>query len=211
LGTLRISISQFVPRAQRGEPLRVGRPAGQHGGILKILSRQTSSPSKSRHSPSARAIDKVLPHGDVNVDRPRLKYDAQPLQGGRRLAPDIVPNNANRSRPHGVEARDQRKERRLSRAVQPQQDGKRPIRDRKANSIGGASRPVSMTNLLDLERGHSIFAYCESIATPHGSLPTCTDLITLSDATSTNETSLERPLATTRYFSSGVKSPCQTR
>src|SRR5271155_198972 len=48
-------------------------------------------------------------------------------------------------------------------------------------------------------------------ATPHGNSPTWIDLMTFCFATSITETSLETPFATTRYFSSGVKSPCQTR
>src|ERR1700721_533057 len=48
-------------------------------------------------------------------------------------------------------------------------------------------------------------------ATPQGSSDLWIDLMTFCFATSITETSLDTPLATTRYFSSGVKSPCQTR
>lgn len=48
-------------------------------------------------------------------------------------------------------------------------------------------------------------------ATPQGSSPTWMDLITFCAATSITETSFDTPLATTRYFSSGVNAPCQTR
>src|ERR1700753_1556049 len=50
-----------------------------------------------------------------------------------------------------------------------------------------------------------------AIVMPQGSSPTWMDLITFCAATSMTETSLETPLVTSRYFSSGVNAMCQTR
>src|SRR5260370_29690593 len=46
---------------------------------------------------------------------------------------------------------------------------------------------------------------------PQGSSPTWIVLITFCADTSITETSLETPLVTSRYFSSGVNAMCQTR
>src|SRR5207248_3332780 len=50
-----------------------------------------------------------------------------------------------------------------------------------------------------------------AIVMPQGSSPTWIVLITFWAATSITETSLEIPLVTSRYFSSGVNAMCQTR
>src|SRR5712675_3053385 len=50
-----------------------------------------------------------------------------------------------------------------------------------------------------------------AIVMPHGSSPTWMVLITFCADTSMTETSLETPLVTSRYFSSGVNAMCQTR
>src|SRR5215813_1833523 len=49
------------------------------------------------------------------------------------------------------------------------------------------------------------------IVTPQGSSPTWIVLMTFCAGTSITETSLETPLVTSRYFSSGVNAICQTR
>src|SRR6476661_3769726 len=50
-----------------------------------------------------------------------------------------------------------------------------------------------------------------AIVMPQGSSPTWIVLITFCAATSITETSLDTPLVTSRYFSSGVNAMCQTR
>src|SRR4051812_18620589 len=50
-----------------------------------------------------------------------------------------------------------------------------------------------------------------AIVMPQGSSPTWIVLITFCAATSMTDTSLDTPLVTSRYFSSGVNAMCQTR
>src|SRR5216683_1145644 len=50
-----------------------------------------------------------------------------------------------------------------------------------------------------------------AIVMPQGSSPTWMVLITFCATTSMIETSLDTPLVTSRYFSSGVNAMCQTR
>src|SRR4029077_11331962 len=61
-----------------------------------------------------------------------------------------------------------------------------------------------------VNRGHGL-ASGFAIVMPQGSSPTWMVLITFCAATSMTETSLETPLVTNRYFSSGVNAICQTR
>src|SRR3984893_16426761 len=70
------------------------------------------------------------------------------------------------------------------------------------------SRPREAADLIGLRRARLQFG---PKAIPQGNSPTWIDLITRNDATSMTEMSFETPLATSKYFSSGVKAPCQTR
>src|SRR6202012_1351500 len=93
--------------------------------------------------------------------------------------------------------------------------------DRQSPGVDGqqmdlrVSRPREAKDLIqgtDLPRGIALQLFqFRPNATPQGNSPTWIDLMTFCAATSITETSLETPLATSRYFSSGVKAPCQTR
>src|SRR5262245_31358630 len=56
-----------------------------------------------------------------------------------------------------------------------------------------------------------VCGYCCEMATPHGSSPTGTLLITRKVATSMTDTSFDTPLVTNKSFSSGVNAICHTR
>src|SRR6185295_2628288 len=78
--------------------------------------------------------------------------------------------------------------------------------DRQCRNSRGSQAAVGGSGRVGVERGHGW-----ANAMPQGSSPTWMVLITFCAATSMTETSLETPLVTSRYFSSGVKAMCQTR
>jgi hypothetical protein len=64
-----------------------------------------------------------------------------------------MPENADSTRPYRIEAGDQRKQRRLSGAIQPQQDGKRRLSDRQTDIMQCNPRTIAMADAVDLKCG----------------------------------------------------------
>ena len=97
-------------------------------------------------------IHQVLPHRNVDVERARLKDDAELAQGRAGFVRDIVAENADLARSDRIEARDQRKQRRLSGAVQSQQHGERRLPNGQAHIVQRDPRAIAMADAIDLKR-----------------------------------------------------------
>src|SRR4051794_10615252 len=126
--------------------------------------------------------------------------------------------------------RHQGEQRALAGAVEAKQRRKARRRDAEIDVDQGAAIAVGMADAADRKRrrlgrirpGVNVrrgsintgLVRCRhgcAIAIPQGSSPTWIVLITFCAATSMTETSLDTPLVTSRYFSSGVNAICQTR
>src|SRR5439155_13635611 len=121
-------------------------------------------------------------------------------------------------------------QRALAGAIEAEQRRKTCRRHREVDVDQGAPCAVGMADAVDRQRRHPGGiaterrirrdlagglcvgrGHCGAIGMPQGRSPTWMVLITFCADTSITETSLETPLVTSRYFSSGVKAMCQTR
>src|SRR3569833_2327754 len=129
---------------------------------------------------------------------------------------------------HADQPRDQRKQRALARTIETEERGEAGGPFLEGDIIERASRAIGMADASDrqgrhgggftlrgrmllIEGGRVGHRHGCAIVMPQGSSPTWMVLITFCAATSMTETSLETPLVTSRYFSSGGNAMCQTR
>src|SRR5216683_2029748 len=163
---------------------------------------------------------------DVEADR-RLVKQQQRFAG---LKADVVAEDTDASGLDAEQPRNQREQRALAGAVEAKQRREACRRDGEVDVDEGASDAIGMADAIDRQRGHfgrtaaavtvrrSLSGEGRvgcghgcAIAMPQGSSPTWIVLITFCATTSMIETSLDTPLVTSRYFSSGVNAMCQTR
>src|SRR5262245_36592062 len=171
-------------------------------------------------------VGQVLDHRQIEIERAGLEHHADQAQRLARRAFDVVPEDADATALHAVEAGHQREQRALARAVEAEQHREGRGRDRKAHVVERLAGAIEVADAFDRDGGrlggaHSMHheprrrlgndLHRWEIATPHGSSPTWIDLITLRLATSMTETSFDTPLVVRRYFSSGVNAICHTR
>src|SRR3978361_2039107 len=138
--------------------------------------------------------------------------------------------NADAPRLDSEQPRYQREQGALAGAVKTEQRRQACRLNREVNVDEGAPGTIAMAEAFDRQRGHlrtcvpgtgirtcPVSGRCVgcrhgcAIVMPQGSSPTWIVLITFCAATSITETSLDTPLVTSRYFSSGVNAMCQTR
>jgi hypothetical protein len=68
-------------------------------------------------------VGQILDHGEIEIERALLEYDADHAQGFARRMSDVTAENPNMTALDGVEARDQREQCALSGSVEAEQDG----------------------------------------------------------------------------------------
>src|SRR6476661_10182154 len=138
--------------------------------------------------------------------------------------------NADATGLNSEQPRHQREQGALAGAVEAEQGGETCRRNREVDVDKGAPGAIAMAEAVDRQRGHrgsgvsrmDIRRYRASdwcvhgrhggaTVMPQGNSPTWIVLITFCAATSITETSLDTPLVTSRYLSSGVNAMCQTR
>src|SRR5262249_54644958 len=71
----------------------------------------------------------ILDHGEIEVERALLEYDAGHAQSLARRMSDVAAENPDMTALDGVEARDQREQRTLSSSVEAEQNGEGRWRD----------------------------------------------------------------------------------
>src|SRR5262249_14574668 len=176
-----------------------------------------------------RVIEQILFQREIEIERARLEHDAEQPQRLARCAADVVSENADASALDSEQAGDEGEQRTLAGAVEAEQRREARRRDRETDIDQGAPRTIGMVDALDGQCGHAARVLpgralgadaaggyridrCHGcIVMPQGSSPTWMVLITFCATTSITETSLDTPLVTSKYFSSGVKAMCQTR
>ena len=204
------------------------------GAVGELDAREHSSARCARVAPADAVqrgvIEQVLHHREIEVERARLEHDAHQPQRLARLAADVMAEDADVAGLDAEQPRDQREQRALAGAVQAEQRGEARRRHGEVDIDQGAARAVGMADAADRQRRRArrcpaglkrpaasgdrmLCVWCRhgDIVTPQGSSPTWIVLMTFCAATSITETSLETPLVTSRYFSSGVNAMCQTR
>src|SRR5712664_1816056 len=203
------------------------------GAVGKADARQHFTGAQARLAPidavQGGVIQQVLRDREIEVERARLEHHAQQPQRFAGLTADVVAEDADASGLDTEQPRDQREQRALAGAVEAKQRREACRRDGEVDVDEGASGAIGMADAVDRQRGHfrriaaatvrlslagdgrlSCGHGC-AIAMPQGSSPTWIVLITFCATTSMIETSLDTPLVTSRYFSSGVNAMCQTR
>ena len=171
-------------------------------------------------------IQQILHDREIEIERARLEHHAQQAQRLAGLARHAMAEHVDRAVSRVVEPRDQREQRGLAGAVQPEQRGEARLRHRQADVLQRLARPIGVADAAHGERRHGRRgigrgarrrigdgggAHFGDTTTPQGSRPTWIDFTTSSEATSITEMSLESPLVVSRYFWSGVNAICQTR
>src|ERR1043166_9450314 len=186
---------------------------------------RTSPCLARRNAVQGRVEHQVLRDREIEIEGAGLEHDAEYAQCSAGLGTHVVTENADRAVAGGKQARDEREQRGLAGAIEPEQHGKARRGDRKRDLVERLPAPVEMAHagyrkrrrarLASVHHGrapeHGRLSHRSLIATPHGSSPTWMVLITLRAATSITDTSLVRPLVAKRYFSSGVNAMCHTR
>ena len=173
-------------------------------------------------------IEQVLHDREIEIERARLEHHAEQPQRLAGRASDVVTEDGDAAALDSEQPRHQREQGALAGAVEAEQGGEARGRHGEIDVDQGAARAIGMADACDRERrrgrglrplgsvgnmGDRMWISCRhgDIVTPQGSSPTWMVLITFCAATSITETSLETPLVTSRYFSSGVNAMCQTR
>src|SRR5258706_14850626 len=175
-------------------------------------------------------IQQVLRDREIEVERARLEHHATEPVRFAGLKADVVAEDADASGLDAEQPRHQREQRAFAGTVEAKQRREACRRDGEIDVDQGASSAIGMTDTIDRQRRH--FGQIAAAATvgrglagngrvscghgcaivmPQGNSPTWTVLITFCAATSMIEASLDTPLFTSRYFSSGVNAMCQTR
>ena len=204
------------------------------GAVGKADAREHFTGAQARLAPidavQGSMIQQVLRDREIEVERARLEHHAQQPQRFAGFDADVVAEDADASGLDAEQPRDQREQRALAGAVEAKQRREACRRDGEVDVDEGASHAIGMADAIDRQRGHFGRTAAAvtvrrspsgegrvgcghgcAIAMPQGSSPTWIVLITFCATTSMIETSLDTPLVTSRYFSSGVNAMCQTR
>ena len=80
--------------------------------------------SRRRDAVQGGVIEQVLRHREIEIERARLEHDAEQPQRFARRAADVMAEDADAAGLDAEQPRDQREQRALSGAVQPEQRGK---------------------------------------------------------------------------------------
>src|SRR6266481_5125093 len=204
------------------------------GAVGKADARQHFTGAQARLAPidavQGSMIQQILRDREIEVERARLEHHAQQPQRFAGLKADVVAEDTDASGLDAEQPRDQREQGAFASAVEAKQRREACRRDGEVDVDEGASDAIGMADAIDRQRGH--FGRTAAAATvrrgragegrvgrghgcaiamPQGSSPTWIVLITFCATTSIIETSLDTPLVTSRYFSSGVNAMCQTR
>src|SRR5947209_9915473 len=162
-------------------------------------------------------VGEILDYREIEIERARLKHDAELTQRGARLALDVMIKDGDPTGAERVKPRHEREQRALARPIETEQrdeargpHGECHILQRLASAIRVA-QPLHRQRRSIERRGAIHPRHSREMVMPHGNSPTWIVLITRSEATSMTDTSFERPFVLSRYFSSGVNAMCQTR
>jgi hypothetical protein len=112
----------------------------------------TLAPEPGGQPVEAGVIGEVLADGKLQVERARLEHDAEPAQRLGRLAADVIAEHGDAAGATVVEPGDQRKQRRLARAVQAEQGAEAPLPDAEAHIVKGPARAEGMRDMRHAER-----------------------------------------------------------
>src|SRR6185312_15608656 len=193
------------------------------GAVGKTDAREQLEAATARIAPSdavqGSMVEQVLLDREIEVECARLEHHAHHSQRCARFAADVVAENADLSCLDSEQARHEREQRALARAVKAEQGGEACRRHRKADVYQRSPWAVGMVDANDRQgrhfgglslrigvrqprcgAGRICHRHRGDIATPHGSSPTWIVLITFCAATSITETSLDTPLVASRYF-----------
>src|ERR1700730_10405086 len=153
-----------------------------------------------------RMIGKVLHDRQIEVEPPRVKYDAEPAKRFGRGTVHIEAKNSNGASLCREQAGYQAKQRAFAGAVEAEKDAETALGDAEADILQSLALAVAMARADDLQRrgraGAAIAfgflvrrrrTHSRAIATPQGNEPTAIDLSTLRLVTSMTETSFETP------------------
>jgi hypothetical protein len=108
-------------------------------------------------------VGQVLVDGEIEVERARLEYYAQPPQRFAGGTANIVAEDADRAVARVVEVADQGEQRRLAGSVEAEKHGESSGRDREGNVVERPLRTVGMADRGDIESRHAV----RSPACPH--------------------------------------------
>src|SRR5215831_2283890 len=94
-------------------------------------------------------VGQILNHGEIEVERALLEYDADHAQSLARRMCDVAAENPDMTALDGVEARDQREQCALSSSVEAEQNGEGGWRDGEGHVVERLTPAVAMAHALD--------------------------------------------------------------
>src|SRR5215467_13610927 len=98
-------------------------------------------------------VGQILDHGEIEVERALLEYDADHAQSLARRMSDIAAENPDMTALDGVEARDQREQCALSGSVEAEQNGEGGWRDGEGHLVERLTPAVAMAHAFDGDGG----------------------------------------------------------
>src|SRR5262245_32129284 len=98
-------------------------------------------------------VGQILDHGEIEVERALLEYDADRAQSLARRMSDVVAENPDVAALDGVETRDQREQCTLSSSIEAEQDGEGRWRDGEGDVVERLTPAVAMAHAFDGDGG----------------------------------------------------------
>src|SRR5215471_1280080 len=98
-------------------------------------------------------VGQILNHGEIEVERALLEYDADHAQSLARRMSDVAAENPDMTALDRVEARDQREQRALSGSVEAEQNGEGGWRDGEGHVVERLTPAVAMAHAFDGDGG----------------------------------------------------------
>src|SRR6266567_9608508 len=98
-------------------------------------------------------VGQILDHGEIEVERAWLEYDADHAQSLARRMSDVAGENPDMTALDGVEARDQREQCALSGSVEAEQNGEGRWRDGEGHVVKRLTPAVAMAYAFDGDGG----------------------------------------------------------
>src|SRR5262245_61295400 len=98
-------------------------------------------------------VGQILDHGEIEVERALLEYDADHAQSLARRMSDVAAENPDITALDGVEARDQREQCALSSSIEAEQDGEGRSRDGEGDVVERLTPAVAMAYAFDGDGG----------------------------------------------------------
>src|SRR5262245_19016989 len=98
-------------------------------------------------------VGQILDHGEIEIERALLEYDADHAQSLARRMSDVVAENPDVAALDGVETRDQREQCTLSSSIEAEQDGEGRWRDGEGDVVERLTPAVAMAHAFDGDGG----------------------------------------------------------